>query len=408
MGRQVDFDVVVIGGGIVGLACAYKIAKNHPDIDIAVVEKEDKLAAHQTGHNSGVIHSGLYYQPGSNKVKTCVEGRKELVAFAKKYKLPYKICGKIIVAARKKELKNLELIFRNGLENAIEGIEKISPEQIEEIEPFCRGIAGIKVPCTGVIDFASVAEKLAELIQELSGSNKILLSNKVLRLEKHDFLTTVVTDKMSLKSRFIINCAGLQSDRIAKLDEVESKIKIVPFRGDYYELTDEAAEKVNNLIYPVPDANIPFLGVHLTRGIDGRVECGPNAMFSFSREGYCNRRFSFNDTRQSLTFSGTWKLFLRNFGCGVCECASTLSKELFLWRLQRIIPSLRGSDIKPGKTGIRAQAVDSAGRLIDDFEIQKNGNCIHILNAPSPAATASLAIAEYINQTATEYFELKV
>ncbi|MHC4546094.1 MAG: L-2-hydroxyglutarate oxidase, partial [Planctomycetota bacterium] len=279
MKRKVDFDIVVIGGGIVGLASAYKIARDHPGISIAVLEKEQQLATHQTGHNSGVIHSGLYYKPGSNKAQTCAKGRKELIAFAKEHGIRYEMCGKIIVATKEKELANLEQVYNNGLENGIEGIEKIGPNEINEIEPFCHGIAGIRVSCTGIIDFTEVAKKLAELI-EAEGKNKVLNSHKVLAFDKHDYFTNVVTNNVTLAARYIINCAGLLCDRIARMAGVEAKMRIVPFRGDYYELTEQAKEKVKNLIYPVPDPELPFLGVHFTRRIDGSVECGPNAVFS--------------------------------------------------------------------------------------------------------------------------------
>ena len=405
MKQKVDFDIVVVGGGIVGLASAYKIAQNHPGISIAVLEKEKQIAAHQTGHNSGVIHSGLYYQPGSNKAKTCAEGRKELVAFAKEHGIRYEICGKIIVATKEKELTNLEQVFRNGLENEIEGIEKIGPDEISEIEPFCHGIAGIRVPCTGIIDFTEVAKKLAELI-EAKGKNKILTSHKVQLCDKHDYFTSVVTNNGTLDARYIINCAGLQCDRVAKMCGVETKMRIVPFRGDYYDLTEAAREKVKNLIYPVPDPQLPFLGVHFTRRIDGSVECGPNAVFSFRREGYGKTDFSFKDSWESLSYAGTWKMFFRHFKYGLGEYARAFSKKLFLRGLQRLIPSLEADDIKPGNAGVRAQAVEPNGEPIDDFRIEKREGSIHVLNAPSPAATASLAIGDYINQIASEHFEL--
>jgi L-2-hydroxyglutarate oxidase len=407
MEQKVDFEIVVVGGGIVGLASAYKIAMGHPDIRIAVLEKEDRIAVHQTGHNSGVIHSGLYYTPGSTKAKTCAKGRKELVAFAKKHKIPYEICGKIIVATRQKELTELERVFNNGQENEIEGIEKIGPKQIKEIEPFCHGIAGIRVPCTGIIDFTEVANKLAELIEKKSDGNKILTSHKVLRFDRHDFFTNVVTNKSAFATKFIINCAGLQSDRIAKAAGSEPRMRIVPFRGDYYELTEAAKEKVKALIYPVPDPAFPFLGVHFTRKIDGAVECGPNAVFSFKREGYGKTDFSFKDSWDSLFYRGTLKMFFKNWQYGLGEYARAFCKRWFLTQLQRLVPSLEDHDIRPGNAGVRAQAVGPRGEAIDDFRIEKRANFIHVLNAPSPAATAALAIGEYINEIATEYFKLK-
>jgi len=403
--HKVDFDIVVVGGGIVGLASAYSIARNNPGISIAVLEKEDQIAVHQTGHNSGVIHSGLYYKPGSYKAKNCAEGRKQLITFAEEHNIPYEICGKIIVAAKEKELANLEQVFQNGVENEIEGIEKIGPDEINEIEPFCQGIAGIRVPCTGIIDFTEVAMKLAELI-EADGQNKILNSHKVVVCDKHDYFTNVVTNNGALAVRYIINCAGLQCDRVAKMCGVEPKMRIVPFRGDYYDLTEAAREKVKNLIYPVPDPELPFLGVHFTRRIDGSVECGPNAVFSFKREGYSKIDFSLRDSWESLSYLGTWKLFFRHFKYGLGEYTRAFSRKLFLRQLQRFIPSLQADDIKPGNAGVRAQAVDLSGEPIDDFRIEKREGSIHVLNAPSPAATASLAIGDYINQIASEYFEL--
>jgi len=405
MNGSIDFDIVVVGGGIVGLATAYKITLSHPDIRIAVLEKEEKLASHQTGYNSGVIHSGLYYKPGSSKAKTCTKGRKELISFAKKYKIPHEICGKIIVATHQKELPHLDRIFENGCENEIEGIEKISAQKIKEIEPSSNGIAGILVPCTGIIDFVKVVEKLGALIVKKEG-NIVLTSHEVKGFDKHDFYTNVSTNEGSFSTKYVINCAGLQSDRIAKADGLWPDVRIIPFRGDFYELTSDAQEKVKHLIYPVPDPTFPFLGVHFTRMINDTVECGPNAVFSFKREGYGKTDFDFTDTWESLSYLGTWKMFLRHFRFGVSEYARAFSKKLFLRSLQRLIPSLGYDDIKQCKTGVRAQAVAKNGRPVDDFKIEKGKNSIHVLNAPSPAATASLAIGEYINEIATGHFKL--
>jgi L-2-hydroxyglutarate oxidase LhgO len=407
MQKEVDFDVVVIGGGIVGLASAYKIAMSHPNIRTAVLEKEEQLATHQTGHNSGVIHSGLYYKPGSNKARTCTKGRKELIAFAKKHKIPCKITGKIIVATSERELPNLEQMFQNGIENGIEGVEKIGPDEIKQIEPCCEGIAGIHVPCTGVIDFTKVARKLGKLIEAKGQGNKVLTSHQVTTFDKHDFYTRVMTDKGKLDVRYIVNCAGLQSDRLARMAGVDPGMRIVPFRGDYYELTEQAAEKVNSLIYPVPDPAFPFLGVHFTRKIDGSVECGPNAVLSFKREGYGKADFCCQDSWEALSYWGTWKLFRRHWKYGLGEYVRAFSKRLMLRQLQRLLPSLEPDDLKPGQSGVRAQALASDGELIDDFRIERRADSIHVLNAPSPAATASLAIGDYINEIATEFFALK-
>jgi L-2-hydroxyglutarate oxidase len=407
MKRQIDFDIVVVGGGIVGLASAYKITCSHPGISIAVLEKEDKLATHQTAHNSGVIHSGLYYKPRSTKAKTCAAGRSQLAAFAKEHNIAHNICGKVIVATREKQLPNLERVFHNAVANEIEGVEKIGPDEIKQIEPFCSGIAGIHVPCTGVIDFVEVAAKLAELIEAKSSHSKVLTSHRVLGFDKHDFFTDVLTSQGNFAAKYIINCAGLHSDRVAKMDAVDAKVKIIPFRGDYYQLTEQAAEKIKALIYPVPDPAFPFLGVHFTRKIDGKVECGPNAVFSFKREGYRKTDFSLRDSWDALSYPGLWKMFLKNFTYGVGEYARAFCKKLFLRQLQRLIPTLGPDDIRPCDAGVRAQAVGIRGELIDDFKIERRANSIHVLNAPSPAATASLAIGDYINRIATDHFQLK-
>ncbi|MBN2138189.1 MAG: L-2-hydroxyglutarate oxidase [Sedimentisphaerales bacterium] len=405
--QNVDFEIVIVGGGIVGLASAYKIASSHPGIRLCVLEKEDTLAAHQTGHNSGVIHSGLYYKPGSAKSRTCAKGRRELVRFAAEHGIAHDICGKIIVATSEKELGRLDELFEKGRANEIEGIEKIGPERIEEIEPACRGIAGILVPCTGIIDFTEVTKKLAKLTEAASEGNKVLTGHEVTGFEKHDFYTKVVTNRGGFSTKYVVNCAGLQCDRMAKLDGVEPGMRIIPFRGDYYELTESAREKVKGLIYPVPDPAFPFLGVHFTRMIDGSVECGPNAVFSFKREGYGKTDFSFRDSWDSLKFWGTWKLFMKNWRYGLGEYVRAFSKARFLKSLQRLMPSLQADQIKPSKAGVRAQALGPGGELIDDFCIKREGNSIHVLNAPSPAATASLAIGEYISETATKYFGLE-
>jgi len=406
MNQSVDFDIVVVGGGIVGLACAYKILCAHPGIRLAVLEKQDRLASHQTGHNSGVIHSGLYYKPGSNKAATCIQGRKELVKFAAEHQIPHEICGKIIVATDRRQLDRLQRLYENGQANGIEGIEKISPEQIRQIEPECAGIAGMKVPCTGIIDFAQVANRLAQLIEAAADGCKVLTSHEVTAFEKHDFYTRVLTSQETFSTKYIINCAGLYSDRVARLDGLDPGVRIIPFRGDYYELTEPARHKVKGLIYPVPDPAFPFLGVHFTRMIDGSVECGPNAVFSFKREGYGRTDFSLKDTWDSISYAGTWKLFFKHWRYGLAEYARAFSKKRFLKQLQRLLPSLEADEIAPAKAGVRAQALGPKGELIDDFRIERQGNSIHVLNAPSPAATASLAIGEQINRIATEFFAL--
>lgn len=404
MQPKTDFDIVVVGGGIVGLASAHKIAQRHPDVRLVVLEKEDHLAAHQTGHNSGVIHSGLYYKPGSAKAKTCTAGREELISFARRNGIPHDICGKLIVATEPRELPALEEILQRGLANGVEGLEKIGPERIREIEPAVTGIAALHVPGAGIIDFTAVANKLAELIQAVHSHNKVLTGHCVTGFDTHDFYTNVVTNNGPISTRYVINCAGLQSDRVARMDLVDTGVRIVPFRGDYVELTPEAAEKVRNLVYPVPDPAFPFLGVHFTRMIAGGVECGPNAVFAFDREGYSKTAFRLADTWEALSHWGTWRLFLRYWRYGLGEYARALSRKLLLKRLRRLVPTLSLEDIKPGNAGIRAQALGPRGQLLDDFRIEATTRAIHVLNAPSPAATASLAIGAHIAELAAEKF----
>ncbi|MCB0853223.1 MAG: L-2-hydroxyglutarate oxidase [Bacteroidetes bacterium] len=402
------FDVIVVGGGIVGLSSAYKLQLRNPELKILVLEKENTLSAHQTGHNSGVIHSGLYYKPGSYKAQNCVSGRKELVAFAQQHNIPHDVCGKVVVATHESELPHMERIFSNGVANETEGIEKITGDQIREIEPFCAGIAGIWVPCTGIINFPSVVEKLAELLTGMNENSWVLLGQKVLSVEKHQDYTEVSTNCTRFKSRHIIYCGGLHSDRLAQMDGVKTKAKIVGFRGDYYELAEHAMHKVKNLIYPVPNPAFPFLGVHFTRMIQGGVECGPNAVFTFKREGYGKTDFNLKDSVDALTYSGTWKLFSKHWRFGLNEYRRAFSKKLFLEQIQRLIPSLTMDEIVPGRAGVRAMALGRDGKMIEDFHIEYNDNAIHILNAPSPAATSGLAIGEQVSQMAEERFGLKV
>lgn len=406
MRAKVDFDVIIIGGGIVGLATAYKLSLRFPQIHIAVLEKEASLGRHQTGHNSGVIHSGIYYKPGSAKAKTCVQGRMDLVQFARAHGVPFEICGKVIVSTRPRERARLETIWQYGVNNQVEGIRKVNAEQIRQIEPECRGLAGIHVPCTGIIDFTQVTRVLADLTQSRHDGNRVMTDQEVVRLDRHDFYTRVVTRHEAFTTRFVINCAGLHSDHVAAMDGVHARMRIIPFRGDYYELSPERAQQIRGLVYPVPDPAFPFLGVHLTRKLDGSVECGPNAVFSFQREGYTRTAFSWRDTRESLAFAGTWKLFLRNWRYGLAEYSRAFSKRLFLRQVKRMLPSLGPADLRPGGAGVRAQAVGRNGRPVDDFVIEQGRHSLHVLNAPSPAATACLAIGEHIQTLAARHFGL--
>lgn len=405
-GQHPHYDIIVMGGGIVGLASAYKINLRFPNLKVLVLEKEDHVAAHQTGHNSGVIHSGLYYKPGSYKAKNCVDGRRELVQFAKEHKIAHDICGKIVVATNQAELPHMNKVFNNGIQNGVEGIRKITAAEIKEIEPFCVGIEGILVPCTGIIDYADVSRKYVEIIQGKFPGSKVLTGHEVTGFEKSDSITTVVTPKGKFTANYIISCTGLQCDRIAKKEGVAPGMQIVGFRGDYYDLSDKGMNKVKHLIYPVPNPQFPFLGVHFTRMIQGGVECGPNAVFTFKREGYGKTDFNFTDTWEAITYKGTWKLFYKHWRFGLDEYKRAFSKRLFLNRLRHLIPSLEMDDLVPGRAGVRAMALDPDGEMIDDFKIERHGNALHVLNAPSPAATASLAIGSAVCEMAREQFSL--
>jgi len=401
-----NFDFVVVGGGIVGAATMYKLAKAFPNKSIALVEKENLLSDHQTGHNSGVIHSGLYYTPDSLKARNCVQGRRELVAFCQEHGIAHDVCGKVVVATDESELPFLEKIYQTGLKNEIEGLKKITGEEIKEYEPFCEGIAGLFVACTGIVDFRGATAKMVELALEVNKDNQLFLNTEVIGVRKESGQTVLLTNKQEISTNYAIYCAGLQADRLAKKDGVKLKEKVVGFRGDYYELTDQAKHKVKNLIYPVPNPDFPFLGVHFTRMTDGEIECGPNAVFTFKREGYTKTAFSFRDTWDALTYGGTWKLFFGNIKFGINEYRRAFSKRLFLKTLQRLIPSLTMDDIKPGRAGVRALLLSQNGDTRDDFRIEFNQNSIHVLNAPSPAATASLAIGQYIVDEMIREFEL--
>ena len=401
--KEFKYDISVIGGGIIGLATAYKLQINYPDLNIVVLEKENELAFHQTGRNSGVIHSGLYYKPGSFRAKNCVEGRKQLVSFVKKYSVKHDICGKIVLATTEKEKEKLTELKQRGESNGLINLEIIGPEKIKEIEPFANGIAALYVPESGIVDYKGFTNKLAELIIEINPKSKILTSCEVLEVNEESLITT----KGTFKTLHSIFCGGLFSDRLAKKDKMNLDLKIVGFRGDYYDLEDHAIEKVKHLIYPVPNPEFPFLGVHFTRMTDGRIECGPNAVFTFKREGYGKTDFNLKDTLEALTFLGTWRLFINHWKFGWNEYRRAFSKRLFLKELNKMLPNLKMNDIKEGRSGVRAMALGKDGEVIDDFKIVKNKNNIHVINAPSPAATACLSIGDEIVKHATKNFNLK-
>lgn len=406
MSQDKIYDVAIIGGGIVGAATLYQMQVKFPNLKILLIEKEAQLAAHQTGNNSGVIHSGLYYKPGSQKAITCVRGRRALVKFSQKHMVDHEVCGKVVVATKKSELPFMENIFANGVANDTEDIEKITGDQVREIEPFCNGIAGIRVGCTGIINYVQATDKMAKLALGLQPESVISLGDAFIEAQEEGGISTIKTEKTTHKAKYLIYCGGLQSDRLAKKDGVDLDMQIVGFRGDYYELNDEGKHKIKHLIYPVPNPEFPFLGVHFTRMTNGEIECGPNAVFTFKREGYGKTDFDLKDTVDALGYLGTWKLFAKHWKFGLDEYKRAFSKKLFLQRLQVLIPTLTMEDIRPGRAGVRAMALGPDGEMIEDFKIEYTNNSIHVLNAPSPAATACLAIGEDITAMAEKRFNL--
>jgi (S)-2-hydroxyglutarate dehydrogenase len=388
-----QFDYVVIGGGIVGLSAAWAILERKSNIRLAVIEKENEWAAHQSGRNSGVIHSGIYYKPGSMKAKLCREGNRRMVEFCDLYGIRYEECGKIIVATTAAELPALENLYQRGLANGL-AVKNIGASQVKEIEPHVKCIAGVHVPSTGIADFAGVCRKLAELLA--AAGCELWLGAKVEALRGNGSGTAVETSKGTVGARWIINCAGLHSDRIAKIAGADPGARIVPFRGEYYELKPERRGLVHNLIYPVPDPNFPFLGVHFTRMIDGSVHAGPNAVLSFKREGYHRTSFDARDFMEVMTYAGFWRLASKHAKSGLAEMYRSFSKKAFLRSLQTLIPDVREEDLIPAAAGVRAQALKPDGSLVDDFLIVNGSSATHVCNAPSPAATASLEIGSVI------------
>ncbi|MDA7531545.1 L-2-hydroxyglutarate oxidase [Akkermansiaceae bacterium] len=391
-----EFDYIIIGGGIIGLATAYKLALNSSNKSILILEKEKNLAKHQTGRNSGVIHSGIYYTPGSLKARNCFDGREQLIKFAEKHNISHELCGKLIAAFKETDLENLDKIYRNGIKNGLAEIKMLSSEESKLYEPHVECIKSIFVPHAGIINYVEVAEVLSKEFLKINSNNSILTDSKVVSVSDSGSKKNIYTTKGSFTTQFAIFAAGLQADDLAKADKVNLDMQILGFRGDYYNVVNEGLNKINGLIYPVPDIDLPFLGVHLTKMHDGSVEAGPNAVFSFKKEGYSRTSFSLRDTLNALRFIGLWRLFLGYWKTGMMEYKRAFSKKLFLKSLRELVPSLTMADITVGKSGVRAQALDKKGNLIDDFLIKKTSNSLHILNAPSPAATASLAIADEV------------
>jgi (S)-2-hydroxyglutarate dehydrogenase len=393
-----QYDIIIIGGGIVGLATAYKIKKSKPGLNVVLFEKENELAKHQTGNNSGVIHSGIYYKPGSLKATNCSKGYKELLAFCDKEKIPYELCGKIIVATREDELERLENLYQRGLQNGLKKIKKIAGKEIKKYEPHATGIAGIWVPYTGIIDYKDVCAKYADLFVNRYGG-EIFLNRKVTDIKIKNDTCTVVTPGKAFTTTLVVNTAGLYSDRIAMLTR-KIDVRIIPFRGEYFDVNKEKHNLVRNLIYPVPDPAFPFLGVHFTRRLKGGIEAGPNAVFAFRKEGYKKTDFRISELFQSLTWPGFIKVMWKYWQMGLGEYYRSYNKSAFTKALQRLLPGIQKNDLATGGSGVRAQACRIDGALIDDFLIYEDKHVINILNAPSPAATASLAIGQSISDMA--------
>jgi L-2-hydroxyglutarate oxidase len=397
-------DVVVIGGGIVGCATALALSER-PGLSVLVLEAEDRLAAHQTGHNSGVIHSGLYYKPGSLKARLCVRGREDLYRFAAEHGIAHERCGKLVVATREEEIPRLDELQRRGQENGLVGIERLSPGQVVELEPHVRGVAGLRVPETGIIDYRAVTETYARLTRERGG--EIRLHSRVLAVQREPDRLILRTTSGTVQARFLINCAGLQSDRVARRCGVAPGLQIVPFRGEYYELVPEKHHLCRHLVYPVPDPRFPFLGVHFTRMIGGGVEAGPNAVLAFAREGYRHRDIVLGDLLEYGLYGGFWKMAWRYWAMGLGEFYRSFSKAAFVTALQGLVPGIAAADVRRGGAGVRAQALEPDGSLSDDFRLREAERQLHVLNAPSPAATASLAIGREIAGRALQGFGLE-
>lgn len=396
-----SFDIIVIGGGIIGTSVALSL-QNNQKLSILLIEAENQLAKHQTGNNSGVIHSGLYYKPGSLKAKNCTEGRELLYEFCEVHAITFNRCGKIVVATNESELTALDELYNRGIANGLTGIKKLSAEAIKEYEPYATGTAGLYIPQTGIVNYSKVTNKYAQLFSENGGT--IETNNKFVSIKNSSNEIVVITSKEEFKTKLLINCGGLYSDRIAKLCGVDPGLQIIPFRGEYYKLKKEKEYLVRNLIYPVPDPRFPFLGVHFTRMINGGIEAGPNAVLAFQREGYRKTDFSLTDFTQMMFYSGFWKMASKYYTMGLREFYRSLSKKAFINSLQKLLPDIQEEDIEPGGAGVRAQALTPDGKLVDDFRIIETERMIHVLNAPSPAATASISIGRTIAKMALNKF----
>jgi len=395
------YDIAIVGGGIIGIATARALSMRR-SLSIIVIEAEQHLASHQTGHNSGVIHSGLYYKPNSMKARLCVEGCREMYRFARERGLAFERCGKIVVATSERELKALEVLEARGRANGLQGLKKLGLETLREYEPHVSGLGGLWVPQTGIIDFIKVTRAFADDVR--TAGHDIETGTRLYHMRRRGEVLELETTRGIRRCRLLINCGGLQSDRVARMCGVEPRLRIIPFRGEYYTLATARRHLVRHLIYPVPDARYPFLGVHFTRTIDGGVEAGPNAVLVFKREGYRKWRCSLRDTMSIFSYLGFWRMARMHWRAGLGEFSRSVSKRAFLRSLQKLVPPLELDDLRPGGAGVRAQAVESSGGLVDDFRIIEEDRMIHVLNAPSPAATASICIGRHIADIACKRF----
>lgn len=389
-----NYDIIIVGAGIVGLATGLYIRKKYPSASIAIIEKEEKVAQHQTGNNSGVIHSGVYYTPGSLKAKNCKRGYDLMLEFLEEYQVAYELCGKVIVATEEKEFEALDNIYRRGIENGLDNLKILEGKEINEIEPYVNGLKAIHVPQAGITNYKKVAKKYEEVLS--SKNVDFYFNHKVLDIETLGESVSLKTSKSDFQTKKLINCGGLYSDKLARMTLQDLEYKIVPFRGEYYDLKPSAYHLVKGLIYPVPDPNFPFLGVHFTKTIEQGVESGPNAVFAFKREGYRKRDINLPEFAESLTYSGFRSLAMKHWKAGSMEMYRSFSKKAFVNSLQKLIPSITSEDVVKGGSGVRAQALKKDGSMVDDFLILHSDNIINVCNAPSPAATASLAVGEHI------------
>jgi (S)-2-hydroxyglutarate dehydrogenase len=395
------WDVAIVGGGIVGTATAMALVRRG-GVRVVVLEAEARLAEHQTGHNSGVIHSGLYYKPDSLKARNCVEGREALYRFCEEQQIPHERCGKLVVAVRPSDIPALDELERRGRANGLDGVKRLTAGELKDYEPHVAGLAGLFVPQTGIVDYTGVTLAYARLVVE--GGGEVRTGARVMRVVRRDGALVLETAGGTVTARFLINCAGLQSDRVARMCGVDPGVRIVPFRGEYYDVVPGRRTLVRNLIYPVPDPRFPFLGVHFTRMVTGGVECGPNAVLAFRREGYSKTSFSLRDTAAMFSYSGFWRMASKYWRMAAVEMYRSFSKREFVRSLQALVPELAGADVHPAGSGVRAQALDPEGRLLDDFRIVEVERMVHVLNAPSPAATASISIGRSIADTASRSF----